>query len=207
MTDHDDVAQRAYHQPDPDRVVVRDLDESEDGMFAIRMPISSTLEARDGDAFDEERLRGWETQINEGTVGVFLDHGMNTDLSMSRYSGTGKLGYYADAEVEQRDDDEFELVADTRIMDPDTLPESTGTLREHLSRIKAQAERDIPIAQSVGWADDTGGRDVPGDSDLLEGSIVGVPSDPEASSHSTGEALARAAVSGRPDADPERLVE
>ncbi|WP_256394109.1 hypothetical protein [Natronoarchaeum rubrum] len=191
MTDHDDVAQRAYHSPDPDRVEVRDVDDPEDGVMTIRMPISSTAEARDGKAFDRRRLEGWAEQIREGTVGAFLDHGRNPDVAGSRYSSTGKVGYLDEPELVERDDGETDLVVDNVLMDPETMPSATGGLREALARIKSQVERDIPLTASVGWSDDTGDRDLPGDSDLLENSLVGIPSDPSASSHDAAVAQAR----------------
>lgn len=191
MTNHDDVAQRAYHSPDPDRIEVRDVDDPEDGLMTIRMPISSTAEARDGDAFGRDRLEGWAEQIRDGSVPAFLDHGHNMDVSGSRYSSTGKVGYLADPELEERDDGETDLVVDNVLMDPETLPSATGGLREALARIKSQVERDIPLTSSVGWSDNTGDRDVPGGSDLLENSLVGIPSDPSASSHEAAVAQAR----------------
>lgn len=210
MPDTDAPQHRAYYQPDPDDVAVRQLEDGEEGLLAIRMPISSTVEARDGEAFDADRLRGYARQINDGVVKVFMDHGTNSDLAPSRYSAAGVLGVFDNAEVDPMDDreDESELVADVRLMDPETLPSATGELREHLARIKSQAERDIPLTASVGWTDEVGDRDVPGDSDLLEGSIVGIPSDPTATTDEASAAveMARVAVQERA-ADPEQLVE
>lgn len=209
MTDPDEPEHRAYHHPEPDRITIRDVDSPEDGLMTVRMPISSTTEARDGEAFDAERLRGWATQINEGNVPVFLDHGLNRDVAASRYSSTGKVGMLRDASVEQRDDGTSDLVVDNVLMDPETLPSATGGLREQLARIKAQVERDIPLTASVGWVDDTGDRDLPGGSDLLESSLVGIPSDPAATQGGdAAEAMARAALGSRDDdVDPEALIE
>lgn len=194
MTSTDDEVQhRRSYTPDPDYVELRDADDVGDGLLGIRMPLSSTTLARDDKAFDTDRLEGWRDQINDGDVGVFLDHGMNHQVGGSRYSSTGKVGYWADAELEERGDD-TDLDATAVIMDPETLPAETGTLREALSVLKAQIDRGIPITASAGWNDDVGDRDVPGGSDLLEGSIVGIPADPRASTHDAVVAHARDAL-------------
>jgi len=64
------TTQRRTYSADPDRVAVREpTDEDDaDGLFRIRMPVSSTAEARDGDAFSRDRLEGWVRQIDAGTV-------------------------------------------------------------------------------------------------------------------------------------------
>ena len=73
------TTQRRTYSADPDRVAVREPSDEDDadGLFRIRMPVSSTAEARDGDAFDRDRLEAWVRQIDAGDVGVFLDHGRN----------------------------------------------------------------------------------------------------------------------------------
>ena len=201
MSTHDDVEHRARHTAPGEQIEVREVDtEERDGAwFAIRMPISSTIEARDGKAFTRDRLEGWERQIDQGTVPVFADHGKNSDVAASRYSAFGKFGYYENAELTERNSG-VDLVADTVVLDPAALPEETGDYRKHLAILKAQAEAGMPITASVGWKEDTGDRDVPGDSDLIEGSIVGVPSDPRADSTASAEPAAMArAVSAATD--------
>jgi len=87
--------QRNTHNAEPGEVSVRDVDADGDGLFRVRMPVSSTTEARDGEAFTRDRLRGFREQIAAGDVGVFLDHGRNESTG-SRYSALGKVGYWAD---------------------------------------------------------------------------------------------------------------
>ena len=89
-------AKRRTYSAEPGRVEVREPtdDDGSDGLFRIRMPVSSTMEARDGEAFTRDRLEGWTRQIEAGDVGVFLDHGRS--VGESRYSALGKLGYWDD---------------------------------------------------------------------------------------------------------------
>lgn len=201
-------AKRRTYSADPGRIEVRDPADADDGdgLFRIRMPVSSTLEARDGEAFSRDRLEGWVRQIESGDVGVFLDHG-RSDVGGSRYSALGKLGYWADPAVEDRDAG-AELVADAVLMDPAELDADLGDLRAALETLRAQASAGIPLASSVGWSEETGGRDVPGDSDLLEISIVGIPSDPTTTTASTDSvALARAVSAASEGFDPEAFAE
>jgi hypothetical protein len=208
---HEDImtdTQRRTHSADPDRVEVREAtdEDDSDGQFRIRMPVSSTLEARDGEAFSRSRLEGWVRQIESGDVGVFLDHGRNASTG-SRYSALGKLGYWADPSVEDRDGG-AELVADAVLMDPAELNADVGGLRAALATLRAQAEAGVPLASSVGWSEDTGDRDLPGDSDLLEISIVGIPSDPNTTTASTDHAaLARAVSTAADGFDPDAFAE
>ena len=200
-------AKRRTYSADPGRVEVRepiDADDS-DGLFRIRMPVSSTREARDGEAFSRDRLEGWVRQIEAGDVGVFLDHGRT--VGESRYSALGKLGYWADPAVEDRDAG-AELVADAVLMDPAELNADLGDIRTALETLRAQAEAGVPLASSVGWSEDTGDRDVPGGSDLLEISVVGIPSDPSTTTASTDSvALARAVSAASDGFDPDAFAE
>lgn len=197
MTPHDDVQHRRAHTPDPAHVRVRDDDDSDDGMFRIRMPLSSTAEARDGEAFTRDRLEGWQAQIEAEPLPLFLDHG-HDDLSGSRYGALSKVGYWDDPELVDRDG-YTDLDADAVIVDPETLDTDVGDIRERLNWLKEQADRGLPIASSAGWKEDTGDRDVPGGSDLLEGSIVGIPSDARTTTASASPAVLARAVSAASD--------
>jgi hypothetical protein len=57
--------QRQTHEADPEQVQVRatDLSEDDDGLFRIRMPVTSTGEARDGDEFSRSRVEGFREQL------------------------------------------------------------------------------------------------------------------------------------------------
>ncbi len=162
----------------PENIEVRDPDGVE-GVFRVRLPLSSTTEARDGDAFSRKKLEGFRDQINDdGSIGVFIDHGRNFATG-SRYSATGKAGRWRDASVEDRDGTTV-LVADAELLDPREVDADLGALGTHLSTIRAQADQGVPLSVSVGWRDDTGDRDLPGDTDLMEASLVGIPSDEQA---------------------------
>jgi hypothetical protein len=198
MTDSDDPKHRAYHQPDPDRVELRQADD-EDGVFRVRMPIATTGDVRNqGDEpLTREELEGMAEQIESRRPSVFADHGRNPTISGSRYSVLEVNGTWEGPEVRGREvDDEAELVADARLMDPDTMPEETGMLREALARVKAQAERDIPLRSSIGWDDN---ESAPGGVDLMEASLVGIPADPRTTSGDAELAQARGVVMGPGD--------
>jgi len=196
---------RARHDADPDRVEVREGEDDGDGLFRVRMPVSSTTEARDGDAFTRERLSGFRDQIEAGDVGVFLDHGRNMETG-SRYSALGKVGYWDAPALEERDG-VTDLMADAVLADPAGMDEDVGDIREMLAWLKTQAEVGIPLASSVGWSESTGDRDIPGGADLLEISIVGIPSDPRTTTASAEPAaMARAVSAASSDFDVGEFV-
>jgi hypothetical protein len=214
MSTHNDdehrQRQRRHFTADGDAVEVREPEGADDGdgLFRIRMPVSSTQEARDGEAFTREKIDGFREQIADGDVGVFLDHG-RSGPGTSRYSALGKVGYWDSAEVVDRDGGaDADLVADAVLMDPAELDDDTAELRAALATLKSQAEVGVPLASSVGWSEDTGDRTVPGGADLLEISIVGIPSDPSTTTTASAEpaALARAVSAASSDFDPEAFV-
>jgi hypothetical protein len=194
MSTHDEPTHRRTHEADPDAVSVRDdadVETDAEGLFRIRMPVTSTGEARDGEAFTRDRVEGFRDQIAESRVPLFLDHGRGGP-GETRYSQLRKVGYWDAPSIEERNGT-TELDADAVLVDPDTLADDVGEIRAALSWLRAQAEAGLPIASSVGWSEATGERDLPGDADLLEISIVGIPSDPRTTTTAGSEpALARA---------------
>jgi len=204
MTQENDPQHRVYHQSDPGRVQLRE-DEDSDGVFVVRMPLASTGEVRNegDDPLSREEIKGMAEQVDSRSPGVFLDHGMNADVAGSRYSATGKVGEWQNPDLVENDAGETLLEADARMMDPDTLSESTGSVREALAALKAQVDRDIGLSSSIGWREDDG---FSGGVDLMEASIVGIPADPRTTSHDAAVDMARAAVAARDGADPEQLV-
>jgi hypothetical protein len=206
-TPSDDPQHRAYHQSDPGRVLLREDDESEDGVFTVRMPIASTGEVRNegDDPLSREEIEGMADQVDTQSPGVFLDHGTNMDIAGSRYSATGKVGEWQNPDLVENDAGETLLEADARLMDPGTLSESTGSVREALAALKAQVDRDIGLSSSIGWRDDESSS---GGVDLMEASIVGIPADPRTTSNDApAEALARAASVVREQDNKADLVE
>ena len=208
MSTHDEPTHRRTHDAAPEAVSVRDPDPEGDdaeGLFRIRMPVTSTGEARDGEAFTRERIEGFRDQIAAGRVPLFLDHGRGGP-GETRYSQLRKVGYWDAPSIESRDGT-AELDADAVLVDPDTLADDVGEMRAALSWLRAQAEAGLPIASSVGWSESTGERDVPGDADLLEISIVGIPSDPRTTTTAASEpALARAVSAAADGFDVETFV-
>jgi len=197
--------QRRVYTPDAGDVDVREVsDEPGDGTWAIRMAATSSAEARDGEAFSREKVEGFAEQA-ENTP-VFLDHGRNQHTG-SRYSAAGRVGYIDNPELRERDG-VTDLMVDFVLMDPDDLPEDAGWVREALTLIRAQAEAGVPITSSVGWSEDTGERDLPGDVDWLESSLVGIPSDARASTEASAEpaAMARAVSAASSDFDVGEFV-
>lgn len=213
MTTSDDPQHRAYHQPDPSRVTIREDDPDEDGVFTVRMPIASTGDVRNerDEPLSRDALEGMAQQIDTGSVGVFLDHGASTlggggGMFGNRYSAIGKVGVWANPDVTNTQDGDGPalLEADARLMDPETLSEATGDVREALASLQSQVERDIPLSSSIGWREDD---TFPGGNDLMEASIVGIPADPRTMSQDAVVDLARAVRDANPDVDPEELVD
>lgn len=208
MTD-DHVQHRTYHHT-PGSVELRDVDE--DGVFGVRMPIVTTGEVRnDGDdPFTREELEGMRDQVASDSLGVFLDHGASHlggggGMFGNRYSAAGKLGEWADPEVSQRDaDEEHQLVATARLMDPETLPEAAGDVREALTVLKEQADRGMSLSASIGWRED---ETAPGGNDVMETSIVGIPADPRTTSSETPTEMAARALEADSEDEFERRLE
>lgn len=198
-------AHRTHTTPPTNRVTYRAPDDSEDGVFEVRMPIATTGDVRNegDDPLTRTELEGMATQIKSRTVGVFLDHGGTNLGGMERYSAVEKVGEWQDPEVQtQQDDGPSELVATARLMDPESLPSGVGDLRAALGSIKEQVKRDFSISASIGWREDDS---YPGGNDLMEASIVGIGADPRTVSEDDGVAMvARAAVEA--GANPDTLL-
>jgi len=199
----DQTRQHRTHDAAPETVRLVD-DDTDDGLFRVRMPITSTGEARDGVAFERSKIEGFRDQIAGESVPAFLNHGRNP--ARPRYGAGGKIGYLANPSLEGREG-RTDLDADFVVLDPDSLPDDVGPVRGQLQMLRAQAEAGVPLACSIGWSDDTGDRDLPGGSDLLEVSVVGIPSDPNTTTAGADtEALARAVDTASDGFDPEAFV-
>lgn len=203
MTQHQHPTYRSTTTPDTDAVTYR-APEGEEGVFEVRMPIATTGTVRnEGDEpLTRDALDGMARQIEERSVSVFLDHGDSMLGGRSRYSAVEKLGEWTDPDVRTRDsDDESELVATARLMDPETLPNGVSSIREAVGAIKEQVKRGFSVSASIGWRED---ESYPGGNDLMEASIVGIGADPRTTSQASTAVVARAAVDA--GADPEELV-
>jgi len=200
MSDDDTPTYRTHTQPTGDAINVRQP-EGTDDVFDVRLPIATTGEVRNegDDPLTRTELEGMADQIAAGGVGVFLDHGGSAHGGGARYGATEKLGEWVDPELRDGDDGETELVATARLMDPVTLPEAVGPIRQALAAIREQVDRGMSVAASIGWSD---APDSPGGVDLMEASLVGIPADPRTQSDAgTVGMLARAAVDAGADAE------
>lgn len=209
MTTPQTPVYRSHTTPPTNKVEYRQPQDEEDGVFEVRMPIATTGQVRNegDDPLTRDELSGMATQIENRSVGVFLDHGGTSLGGMERYSAVEKVGEWRDAEVESTQDDDgpSELVATARLMDPESLPSGVSELRAALGSIKEQVKRDFSVSASIGWREDDA---YPGGNDLMEASIVGIGADPRTTSSSADESVgvvARAAVEA--GADPEALLE
>lgn len=207
MTTTPQSTYRTHTTPPTNRVEYRQPDDTEDGVFEVRMPIATTGEVRNqgDDPLTRSELSGMARQINDRSVGVFLDHGGSSLGGMERYSAVEKVGEWREAEVsgEQAEDGPTELVATARLMDPESLPSGVGDLRAALGSIKEQVKRDFSVSASIGWREDDS---YPGGNDLMEASIVGIGADPRTTSEaSEAGVVARAAVEA--GADPDALLD
>lgn len=159
-------------RPSPDNVTVRDYDDDEK---RVRMPVSSTVQDRDGDEFSREGLEDMRDQLREGSVPMMLDHGWGADGP--RYGANGIVGRWVDGEIEaeNHDGEEHHVLYGEGTLDPDD---------EHAEKIGRKLANDMPIGASVGFRvhEYEGSRDDDGYTfngvDLLETSLVGIPSNP-----------------------------
>lgn len=205
MTDSQTPTYRSHTTPTGDHIEYRQPEEDAD-VFEVRMPIATTGEVRNqgDDPLTRDELDGMARQINDGSLGVFLDHGGSNLGGPKPYSAIGKIGEWTDATLDnEREDGEDALMATARIMDPESLPAGVNDLRAAVGAIKEQVKRDFSISSSIGWREDEA---YPGGNDLMEASIVGIGADPRTTSQATDDAglVARAAVEA--GADPEELV-
>lgn len=158
---------KSYHFTAKDAV----LKESDDGETRVTVPISGVKEDRDGDKFTEDGLKALVDQINEGSIPMFPNHGLD-DAGMHSYRFQDIMGRWESAE---RDGEVVQATATLRDDDP-----NAESLRDLLGQ-------GMPVGFSVGfgWDEaDTEERQEGGlefdDADLMEVSPVGIPSHPSA---------------------------
>lgn len=179
-----------------------EIKEDDEGRKRVRIPISSTALDRDGDEFSREGLEHERDQINEGKIPAFLDHGRGSRGGW--YGALGIVGTWADASIETEShenkaaDDSDEKEVD--VLYADFVPTEAN---EDAADIVALLEDDMPVGASVGFRiiDYEHNRDedkfVFNAVDLLEVSIVGIPSNPLTVNQGAGAASAKAL--GSPD--------
>ncbi|ELY96756.1 peptidase U35 phage prohead HK97 [Natrialba chahannaoensis JCM 10990] len=152
-----------------------EVKEDEDGRKRVRMPISSTAEDRDGDEFSRDGLENERDQINEGKVPAFLDHGRGSRGGY--YGALGIVGTWDEASIETESHDGESV----DVLYADFVPTNAN---EDAEDIVALLEDDMPVGASVGFRiidyerDRDEGKFIFHSVDLLETSIVGIPSNP-----------------------------
>lgn len=157
----------------------------------IRMPVSSTAQDRDGDQFSEDGLEDLKQQLNDEKIPMFLDHGRG---SRGSYYGTlGIVGRWDAAEIEQE--------GDLKVLYATGTPTDANPDAEDAVKL---IEDDMPVGASVGFRvlDYDGDRQDGYEfhkSDLLETSLVGIPSNPETvnAGPEAGAVAAKGGVHGR----------
>lgn len=152
-----------------------EVKEDGDGRKRVRMPISSTAEDRDGDEFSEDGLEDLRDQINAGKVPAFLDHGRGSRGGY--YGALGIVGTWDEASIETESYDGESV----NTLYADFVPTKAN---EDAEDIVALLEDDMPVGASVGFRivdyerDRDEGKFIFHSTDLLETSIVGIPSNP-----------------------------
>lgn len=150
-----------------------EIKESGDGTegATIRIPVSSTAEDRDGDQFSEDGLEDMRDQLASGKVPMMLDHGRGSD---GGYYGTlGIVGRWDGGEIV--DDGGHKVLIGEGTLNP--ANEDADQLREYL-------DADMPVGASVGFRileydhDRDESQYTFHAVDLLETSLVGIPSNP-----------------------------
>lgn len=178
-------------------------EENENGteVTRIEVPVSSPSEDRDGDEFSEQGLESQASQLQRGTVGMWLDHGLSAETGFPDYRVLEQIGGWKDATI--TDDGELRAEAALRPSSPEAQE-----LEEMLD------EGVAPVGFSVGFIvtegeekEDSEHGMVFHDVDLLECSAVGIPSNPDAMVSDSAMAAAKAvADAGAYDGEPESLA-
>jgi len=175
--DVDTTGDREWLLTRPEETSDVSIDETDDGQTEITVPISSTTPHRSGSRMSESALEAMASQLREGTVGLWDDHGLD-DYGWPEYRREDMYGWWVAGEVE------------------DGVLYGTARLREGDERsddLVDQLDQGMPIGFSVGytpteeeWVEADDG-DLEGeeervirDVDLLETSPVGIPDNPRA---------------------------
>jgi len=178
-------------------------EENENGteVTRIEVPVSSPSEDRDGDEFSEQGLESQASQLQRGTVGMWLDHGLSAETGFPDYRVLEQIGGWKDATI--TDDGEIRAEAALR-PSSDDAQELEQMLDEGVA----------PVGFSVGFIvteaeekEDSEHGMIFHEVDLLECSAVGIPSNPDAMVSDSAMAAAKAvADAGAYDGEPESLA-
>ena len=172
-----------------DAVVEREVRDDEE-REVLRVPISSTRQDRDGDAFSREDLEARAEQIRSDKPMVFDDHGaVSAGLFGGGYSARETIGTQFDAEVEENSEDEHATLY--AYINPDhSHPEGERMLKQVRDEMQAikfsvgfrilKSSEDMPDEEQPDRANEIPGR-LFKRTDLMETSRVGIPANPDAS--------------------------
>ena len=145
-----------------------ELENADDGRV-LTVPISSVSEDRDGDSFSEKGLESMVEQLKEGTVPLFLDHGLSVETGFQEYRTSDIIGKWVDGEVR-----DGEVYGSVELREDD----------ERVDELVSLIEQDMPVGFSVGFqpVDYQEGEHglIFDEIDLFETSAVGVPANPDA---------------------------
>lgn len=165
--DGDDIYKAV--RPDTDRVKVFEKEIDGKTFNMIEVPVSATVEDRDGDKFSEEGLNHLQRELRSGEVPLFLDHGLDEN-GFPAYRTEDMLGRWVDGEI--RDG----VLFGTAALEPGN---------DDAQMLQNKLENDMPVGFSVGFRTiNKEERDEGGflfhETDLMETSAVGIPSNPAA---------------------------
>lgn len=138
-------------------------------VLQIRVPISSTNEDRDGDAFSDQGLQSMLTQLQTGKIPYYADHGLDDD-GFRTYRVIDMLGKWTGGEV-----------AESTLYGIATLNDNDW----RALRIAEMIQLGMPVGHSVGfdikdYEPLDGGGMLFHEVDLFETSAVGIPCNPDA---------------------------
>ncbi|MDY7082492.1 MAG: hypothetical protein SXQ77_08840, partial [Halobacteria archaeon] len=87
--------------------VWKEENESGTEVTHIEVPVSSTAQDRDGDAFSEEGLEDLKRQLDSGTIGMWLDHGLSPETMFPDYRTLEQIGGWKEGIIEEEDGRKF----------------------------------------------------------------------------------------------------
>jgi len=97
--DVDTTGDREWLLTRPEETSDVSIDETDDGQTEITVPISSTTPHRSGSRMSESALEAMASQLREGTVGLWDDHGLD-DYGWPEYRREDMYGWWVAGEVE-----------------------------------------------------------------------------------------------------------
>lgn len=149
-----------------------DIAETEDGQTELTVPVSSTSEMRSGRVITEAALESMVDQLDEATVGMWDDHGLD-EYGWPEYRREDLYGAWVGGEIE-----DGVLYATVRLREGDPRSED----------LVDQLEQGMPVGFSIGYIalDDEWVESEDGERreilrvDLMEISPVGIPDNTDA---------------------------